>query len=138
MFFTTEPELPMSQVKLTTNFGDITIELNETKAPLTCKSFLEYVNNGFYTDTLFHRVIKNFMIQGGGMDRSFAQKKTNDCIPNEANNGLANMRGTVAMARTQDPHSASSQFFINTADNAFLNFKSEDINGWGYCVFAKL
>lgn len=120
-------------VKLQTNFGDITIELNAEKAPVTVANFLNYVDKGFYDGTIFHRVINGFMIQGGGMDTRFAQKPTRESITNEAKNGLKNKTGTIAMARTMDPHSASAQFFINVADNGFLDYPGQD--GWGYCVF---
>ncbi len=128
----------MSTVKLTTTKGDIVIELNEEKAPVTVQNFLNYVRDGFYDGTIFHRVIPNFMIQGGGFNDQMMQKMTQDPIKNEANNGLANDRGTIAMARTQDPNSATAQFFINHRDNAFLNHTSQDIQGWGYCVFGKV
>ena len=128
----------MSTVKLTTTKGDIVIELNEEKAPVTVQNFLNYVRDGFYDGTIFHRVIPNFMIQGGGFNDQMMQKNTQDPIKNEADNGLANERGTIAMARTQDPNSATAQFFINHKDNAFLNHTSPDIQGWGYCVFGKV
>ena len=128
----------MSTVKLTTTKGDIVIELNEEKAPVTVQNFLNYVRDGFFDGTIFHRVIPNFMIQGGGFNDQMMQKMTQDPIQNEANNGLANERGTIAMARTQDPNSATAQFFINHKDNAFLNHTSPDIQGWGYCVFGKV
>ena len=123
---------------LHTNFGDIKIELNTEKAPETCANFLQYCKDGFYDDTLFHRVIDGFMVQGGGMTSGLKEKTTRAPIKNEANNGLENKVGTLAMARTMDPHSASSQFFININDNAFLNFRSESRDGWGYCVFAEV
>ncbi len=123
---------------LNTNMGVIEIELNEEKAPISAKNFAEYVNAGHYNGTIFHRVINDFMIQGGGFDKNMQQKPTNDEIKNEANNGLKNDKYTVAMARTMAPHSASSQFFINVKDNDFLNFKSEDTYGWGYAVFGKV
>jgi peptidyl-prolyl cis-trans isomerase B (cyclophilin B) len=128
----------MSTVKLTTTKGDIVIELNEEKAPVTVQNFLNYVRDGFYDGTIFHRVIPNFMIQGGGFNDQMMQKNTQDPIKNEADNGLANERGTIAMARTQDPNSATAQFFINHKDNAFLNHTKPDIQGWGYCVFGKV
>ena len=128
----------MSTVKLTTTKGDIVIELNEEKAPVTVQNFLNYVRDGFYDGTIFHRVIPNFMIQGGGFNDQMMQKNTQDPIKNEADNGLANDRGTIAMARTQDPNSATAQFFINHKDNAFLNHTKPDIQGWGYCVFGKV
>ncbi len=121
-----------------TSLGNIVIELDYDKAPETAKNFEDYVKSGFYKGTIFHRVIKGFMIQGGGLNADLSQKKTNDPIKNEADNGLKNDRGTIAMARTMDPHSATAQFFINTVDNDFLNFKSKDMNGWGYCVFGKV
>ncbi len=123
---------------LNTNMGVIEIELNQEKAPLTVKNFVDYVNAGHYNGTVFHRVINDFMIQGGGFDKSMQQKPTKDEIKNEANNGLKNDKYTIAMARTMAPHSASSQFFINVKDNDFLNFKSEDSHGWGYAVFGKV
>lgn len=125
-------------VSLHTNFGVIKIELNAEKAPVTVENFLSYVNDGFYDNTIFHRVINGFMIQGGGMSPGMEEKDTNAPIKNEANNGLSNKKGSIAMARTNDPHSASSQFFINVADNDFLNFKSESMQGWGYCVFGEV
>ncbi|MDP2153614.1 MAG: peptidylprolyl isomerase [Methylotenera sp.] len=125
-------------VKLHTNFGDITIELNAEKAPITVANFLQYVDSGFYDSTIFHRVINGFMIQGGGFDTSMTQKSTEAEIKNEADNGLGNEKYTVAMARTSAPHSASSQFFINIANNEFLNHTAPSGNGWGYCVFGKV
>ncbi|WP_341679423.1 peptidylprolyl isomerase [Niveibacterium sp. SC-1] len=125
-------------IKLTTNHGDITLELNAEKAPQTVANFIQYVKDGHYDGTIFHRVIENFMIQGGGMLPDMSQKATRDPIQNEADNGLKNDRGTIAMARTQAPHSATAQFFINTVDNDFLNYRSSDLNGWGYCVFGKV
>jgi peptidyl-prolyl cis-trans isomerase B (cyclophilin B) len=126
------------QVELQTNKGDIRIELDEAKAPESAKNFLAYVNKGHYDGTVFHRVIKGFMVQGGGFEAGMKQKPTDEPIRNEANNGLKNDRYTIAMARTSDPHSATAQFFINAADNAFLNFKSESSSGWGYAVFGKV
>ncbi|MEO7621858.1 MAG: peptidylprolyl isomerase [Gallionella sp.] len=123
-------------VKLYTNKGNITLQLDAEKAPNTVKNFLEYVNSGFYSNTIFHRVIPNFMIQGGGFEVGMAQKKANAPIKNEAANGLKNDKYTIAMARTGDPHSATAQFFINTQDNGFLNYPGQD--GWGYCVFGKV
>ncbi len=120
-------------IRLTTNHGDIAIELDYDKAPITAKNFEDYVRDGHYDGTIFHRVINGFMIQGGGMDTRFAQKPTRESITNEAKNGLKNKTGTIAMARTMDPHSASAQFFINVADNGFLDYPGQD--GWGYCVF---
>lgn len=125
-------------VTLHTNFGDIVIELDFDKAPKTAQNFKQYVEDGFYDGTIFHRVINNFMIQGGGFDENMEQKQTRSPIENEADNGLKNDTGTLAMARTSDPHSASAQFFINVKDNDFLNFRSKDVNGWGYCVFGKV
>lgn len=125
-------------VKLHTNFGDITIELNAEKAPITVANFLQYVDSGFYNSTIFHRVINGFMIQGGGFDTSMTQKSTEAEIKNEADNGLGNEKYTIAMARTSAPHSASSQFFINVANNEFLNHTAPSGNGWGYCVFGKV
>lgn len=126
------------KVQITTTLGPITIQLNPEKAPKTVENFLNYVQSGFYKGTIFHRVIEDFMIQGGGLDREMNTKKTNAPIKNEANNGLSNLYGTIAMARTGDPHSASVQFFINTSDNLFLDFKSETQDGWGYCVFGEV
>ncbi|NMG44645.1 peptidyl-prolyl cis-trans isomerase [Aromatoleum toluvorans] len=125
-------------VKLHTNLGTITLELDADKAPETVKNFLEYVSAGHYDNTIFHRVIKNFMIQGGGFEPGMTQKPTREPIKNEADNGLKNLTGTIAMARTQAPHSATAQFFINVVDNDFLNFRSPDIQGWGYCVFGRV
>lgn len=123
-------------VKLHTNLGTITLQLNAEKAPNTVKNFLEYVNSGFFSNTIFHRVIDNFMIQGGGFEPGMKQKTTNAPIKNEAANGLHNDKYTIAMARTNDPHSATAQFFINTKDNGFLDYPGQD--GWGYCVFGKV
>jgi peptidyl-prolyl cis-trans isomerase B (cyclophilin B) len=128
----------MSQVLLSTNHGDIKLELNAEKAPKTVANFLQYVADGHYDNTVFHRVIDNFMIQGGGFAPGMKQKPTRDPIDNEAVNGLKNDLYTVAMARTGDPHSASAQFFINIKNNDFLNFTSPNGNGWGYCVFGKV
>ncbi len=125
-------------VKLHTRFGAITLELDADKAPETVKNFLAYVEAGHYDGTIFHRVIKDFMIQGGGMLPDMSQKSTGAQIRNEANNGLKNVRGSIAMARTSDPHSATAQFFINTVDNDFLDFRAETSQGWGYCVFGKV
>jgi peptidyl-prolyl cis-trans isomerase B (cyclophilin B) len=125
-------------VKLVTNFGNIVLQLDAEKAPATVANFLDYVNSGFYNGTIFHRVIDGFMIQGGGMQPGMQQKPTKPTIKNEADNGLKNQTYTIAMARTPDPHSASSQFFINIADNDFLNFSAPNSQGWGYCVFGKV
>ena len=125
-------------ITLNTNFGDIVIKLNFDDAPLSSANFLQYCRDGFYTDTIFHRVIGNFMIQGGGFNETMKQKETREPIQNEADNGLSNDIGTLAMARTNDPHSASSQFFINVADNSFLNHTGKNAQGWGYAVFAKV
>lgn len=125
-------------VKLHTNFGTISIELDTEKAPITTANFLDYVNSGFYANTIFHRVIDGFMIQGGGFEPGMAQKATKAPIKNEANNGLKNSIYTIAMARTPNPDSASSQFFINVNDNDFLNFSAPTAQGWGYCVFGKV
>src|SRR5437868_4350073 len=122
-------------VKLHTNHGVITLELDASKAPATVENFLGYVRSGQFDNTIFHRVIDGFMIQGGGFEPGMRQKPVGDPIPNEARNGLTNDRYTVAMARTSDPHSATAQFFINVSDNDFLNHRSPDANGWGYCVF---
>ncbi|KKN62350.1 hypothetical protein LCGC14_0512620 [marine sediment metagenome] len=126
------------QVKLETNYGDIIIQLDQDKAPISVNNFLSYVEEGFYNGTIFHRVIKNFMVQGGGFTQDFDQKGTHKPIENEADNGLSNKRGTVAMARTNDPHSATSQFFINTVDNDFLDFRGKAPSGWGYAVFGEV
>lgn len=123
-------------IKLSTNRGDILIELDAEKAPDTCANFERYVREGHFDGTLFHRVIRGFMIQGGGMDADFNQRPTRPPIRNEAKNGLKNVAGAVAMARTMEPHSASSQFFINVADNGFLDYPAQD--GWGYCVFGRV
>ena len=126
------------QVVLETSKGKIVLELYPDKAPVTVKNFLAYVDAKFYDGTIFHRVIPNFMIQGGGFTADMNQKPTNDPIQNEADNGLKNQRGTIAMARTNVPHSATSQFFINSVNNDFLNFKSKSARGWGYAVFGKV
>ncbi|WP_043316659.1 peptidylprolyl isomerase [Microbulbifer sp. HZ11] len=125
-------------ITLHTTYGDIAIELDFDKAPKTAANFLQYCRDDFYTGTIFHRVINNFMIQGGGMTPNMDQKPTRDAIENEADNGLKNDTGTLAMARTMDPHSATAQFFINVKDNDFLNFRAKDAQGWGYCVFGKV
>lgn len=126
------------KVRLNTSHGEIILSLNKEKAPITVENFVSYVKSGHYDGTIFHRVIYDFMIQTGGMDADMNEKPTNKSIKNEANNGLGHLSGTVAMARTSDPHSASAQFFINTNDNAFLNFSSETDDGWGYCVFGEV
>ena len=126
------------KVKLTTNHGPIVIELDEAKAPISTKNFLAYLDDGHYDGTIFHRVIDGFMIQGGGFAPGMSQKPTGATVENEAHNGLKNNKYTVAMARTSDPHSASAQFFINVADNDFLNHKSPTPQGWGYAVFGKV
>ena len=119
-----------------TNLGNICINVDEENAPISAQNFIDYVNDGFYDGTIFHRVIKNFMIQGGGFDEQMSQKPTKAEIENEAKNGLKNVKYSIAMARTMAPHSASSQFFINTADNGFLDYPGQD--GWGYCVFGEV
>lgn len=131
-------EVKHPHVVIETSLGEIELELNQEKAPKTVENFLKYVDAGFYNGTIFHRVIKDFMIQGGGFDKNMEQKKTRPAIKNEANNGLKNEKGTIAMARTNDPHSATAQFFINTVDNDYLNFKSETQIGYGYTVFGKV
>jgi len=130
--------MPAAHVLMTTTVGPITLELDADNAPKTVENFLSYVANGFYDGTIFHRVINNFMIQGGGFTADMAQKATQAPIENEANNGLKNNRGSIAMARTQDPHSATAQFFINVQDNDFLNHTGENMQGWGYAVFGKV
>ena len=138
--FSTEKTMSDTQtkVKLTTNLGEMIIQLNTEKAPLSSANFLRYVNEGFYNGTIFHRVIPDFMAQGGGFDTSFNQKTVHAPINNEANNGLLNTRGTLAMARTNDPNSATGQFFINYKDNSFLNHTSQTSSGWGYAVFGEV
>ncbi len=138
--FSTENKMPESQnkIKLTTSLGSIVIQLNTEKAPISSKNFLTYVKEGFYDGTIFHRVIPDFMAQGGGFDTDFKQKEVHAAIKNEADNGLKNTRGTLAMARTSDPDSATAQFFINYKDSAFLDYKSSTPNGWGYAVFAEV
>ncbi len=138
--FATENKMPQTatQVKLTTSMGAIVIQLNTEKAPLSSANFLTYVNEGFYDGTIFHRIIPDFMAQGGGFDTDFKQKSTHAAIKNEADNGLLNKRGTIAMARTPNPDSATAQFFINYKDNAFLNYTSPTPNGWGYAVFGEV
>ena len=123
-------------IKMTTNYGTITLELDHDRAPVSAENFEQYVKDGFYDGTIFHRVIDGFMIQGGGMMPGMVEKQPRDSIKNEADNGLKNERGSIAMARTMEPHSASSQFFINVNDNAFLNHPGQD--GWGYCVFGRV
>ena len=125
-------------VRLETTHGAIVLSLDAEKAPRTVENFVQYVRDGFYDDTLFHRVIDGFMVQGGGFAAGMQQKRTRAPIPNEADNGLRNQRGALAMARTPDPHSATAQFFINVADNAFLDFKAKTDAGWGYCVFGRV
>ena len=138
--FATENKMPDTQtkVKLTTTLGDIVIQLNTEKAPISSENFLTYVKEGFYNGTIFHRVIKGFMAQGGGFDTSFNQKAVHAPIKNEAENGLSNSRGTLAMARTNVPDSATAQFFINYKDNAFLDHSSPTPSGWGYAVFGEV
>lgn len=125
-------------VIIRTTFGPITLELDAEKAPKTVANFLQYARDGFYDGTIFHRVIDNFMIQGGGFDTDFQQKETGEAVENEADNGLKNDFGTVAMARTMEPHSATAQFFINVKDNDFLNHSGKNMQGWGYTVFGKI
>ncbi|MFZ2313849.1 MAG: peptidylprolyl isomerase [Methylobacter sp.] len=138
--FATENKMSDKQtkVKLTTNLGEIIIQLNTEKAPISSANFLTYVNEGFYNGTIFHRIIPGFMAQGGGFDTDFNQKAVHDAIKNEADNGLPNKRGTLAMARTNVPDSATAQFFINYKDNAFLNHTSPTPSGWGYAVFGEV
>jgi len=128
----------MPTVRLNTSMGSITIDLDQERAPRTVENFLSYVRSGHYNNTLFHRVINGFMIQGGGFEPGMRQKPTAKPIQNEAANGLKNDRYTIAMARTPDPHSATAQFFINVADNDLLNFKAPDTPNWGYCVFGRV
>ncbi len=130
--------VPAITVEMKTNHGTIVLELDADKAPVTVENFVQYAKDGFFNGTIFHRVIKGFMIQGGGFEPGMNQKETRDNIKNEADNGLENDIGTIAMARTPDPHSASSQFFINAKNNSFLNYSSPTPNGWGYCVFGKV
>jgi peptidyl-prolyl cis-trans isomerase B (cyclophilin B) len=125
-------------IRMQTNKGVIELELDEQKAPETVKNFIEYVQAGFYDGTIFHRVIDGFMIQGGGLEPGMKEKRTRAPVKNEADNGLKNERGTIAMARTNDPQSATAQFFINVANNAFLNYSSPTVDGWGYCVFGRV
>tara|TARA_B100000683_G_C12298998_1_gene477324 strand:+ start:174 stop:683 length:510 start_codon:yes stop_codon:yes gene_type:complete len=130
--------MPAAHILMTTTVGPMTLELDADNAPTTVENFLYYVSSGFYDGTIFHRVIDNFMVQGGGFTADMEQKATQAPIENEANNGLKNARGTIAMARTQDPHSATAQFFINVQDNDFLNHTGENMQGWGYAVFGKV
>ena len=127
-----------TKVKFTTSLGDIVIQLNAEKAPISSQNFLTYVKEGFFSNTLFHRIIPGFMAQGGGFDTDFKQKSVHSPIKNEADNGLKNTRGSLAMARTSDPDSATAQFFINYSDNAFLDHTSKTSSGWGYAVFAEV
>ena len=128
----------MSKVKLSTNHGDIVLQLDAEKAPLTTENFVQYVKDGHYNGTVFHRVIKGFMIQGGGFEPGMSQKKTRASIQNEADNGLKNKKYSIAMARTMEPHSASAQFFINSSDNDFLNHSGKNVQGWGHAVFGEV
>ena len=130
--------MPAAHVTIATTVGQMTLELDADNAPKTVENFLAYANSGFYDGTIFHRGINNFMIQGGGFTTDMEQKPTQAPVDNEANNGLKNERGTIAMARTQDPHSATAQFFINVQDNDFLNHTGENMQGWGYTVFGKI
>ena len=132
------PAVANVDVVIVTNLGDITLSLNAEQAPISVANFLSYVDSGFYQQTIFHRVIDNFMIQGGGFDAAMKQKNTQAAIRNEADNGLLNATGTIAMARTNAPHSATSQFFINVNDNAFLNHRGKNAAGWGYAVFGQV
>ena len=135
---TREVPMPAANILMTTTVGPMTLELDADNAPKTVENFLSYVSSGFYDGTIFHRVINNFMVQGGGFTADMEQKATQAPIENEANNGLKNALGTIAMARTQDPHSATAQFFINVQDNDFLNHTGENMQGWGYAVFGKV
>ena len=126
------------RVQMNTTFGSMTLELDQEKAPKTVANFVNYANDGFYNGTIFHRVINNFMVQGGGFETNMQQKPTAEPVENEADNGLANDFGTIAMARTMDPNSATAQFFINVKDNDFLNHTGKNMQGWGYCVFGKV
>ena len=128
----------MSKVKLSTNHGDIVLQLDAEKAPKTVENFVQYVKEGHFDNTVFHRVIKGFMIQGGGFEPGMSQKKTRASIQNEADNGLKNKKYSIAMARTMEPHSASAQFFINSSDNDFLNHSGKNVQGWGYAVFGEV
>ncbi len=138
MLVITNVQADQPKVTFETNLGNIVIELNPDKAPKSTANFLSYAKSGFYDGTIFHRVIENFMVQGGGFTEDYKKKSTNSAIQNEADNGLKNMRGTVAMARTGDPHSATGQFFVNVVDNDFLNHRSKSQQGWGYAVFGKV
>lgn len=128
----------MKTAIIETNFGNIEIEIDDINTPITCTNFITYAENGHYDNTVFHRVIDGFMIQGGGLNADLSEQETNTPIENEADKGKGNNTGTIAMARTSDPHSATSQFFINVKDNDFLNYKSKTTSGWGYCVFGKV
>ena len=130
--------MTMTRVRMSTILGDMILELDAENAPKTVENFVSYASSGFYDGTIFHRVINNFMVQGGGFDADMRQKTTEAPIDNEANNGLKNNRGTIAMARTMDPHSATAQFFINVSDNDFLNHTAENMQGWGYAVFGQV
>ena len=130
--------MTMTRVRMSTILGDMTLELDAENAPKTVANFVSYASSGFYDGTIFHRVINNFMVQGGGFNTDMRQKTTEAPIDNEANNGLKNNRGTIAMARTMDPHSATAQFFINVSDNDFLNHTAENMQGWGYAVFGQV
>ena len=130
--------MTMTRVRMSTILGDMTLELDAENAPKTVENFVSYASSGFYDGTIFHRVINNFMVQGGGFNTDMRQKTTEAPIDNEANNGLKNNRGTIAMARTMDPHSATAQFFINVSDNDFLNHTAENMQGWGYAVFGQV
>ncbi|MCP4750584.1 MAG: peptidyl-prolyl cis-trans isomerase [Proteobacteria bacterium] len=129
---------PNPRIRLATNHGDIVVVLDRKKAPKTVDNFLKYVQSGFYDGTIFHRVIRGFMVQGGGLTVDMEKKPTREPVRNEADNGLKNTRGSIAMARTNDPHSATAQFFINTVDNSFLDHRSKSGRGWGYCVFGEV
>ena len=128
----------IEMLTISTNYGDISLEIDFENAPKTAANFMQYVNDGFFDGTIFHRIIDNFMIQGGGFDIDMNQKSCNDPVENEADNGLKNDTGTIAMARTMDPHSATAQFFINIKDNDFLNHSGKNMQGWGYTVFGKI
>tara|TARA_R110000868_G_scaffold124990_8_gene330267 strand:+ start:461 stop:1000 length:540 start_codon:yes stop_codon:yes gene_type:complete len=136
IFFFSTNLMAATQVAMTTSQGEIIIELNDEKSPLTTANFIQYINDGFYNGLIFHRVIRDFVIQGGGHRPDMSEAPTREPIRNEANNGLSNLRGTIAMARTSNPHSATAQFYINTVDNQRLDYKDE--NYWGYCVFGKI